>query len=449
METRYIFKCNKRQSMIKNLMLSLTIILMTVTMLTAGPYSGTDFWLQQEEIPEGHKYRVGSAPEGHVMVAGTNPNDGTPALFYSENDGLSWTPLSGLNNPAPTFHDVIISGDGRIYIADFAYGVFYSDDFGQTWTDPFEFTPEGCAAFGLHPSGVLFAGLTYSGIGFIHRSEDNGATWEAIPLPNYNSNYAVEHIHFNSQGHLFLGTINGIYRSTDVGLSWEQVNYGLNGVHVYSMTIDDQDHMYVLTTLPGLFDGYYRSMDNGSSWESVDWVPDINYALDIVGVDSSIYAINDQTIFITNDAGQTWSLLTDGLNQDESFSTGADLELSPSGYLYAAGRYVHRSSQPVFTTSLDIKPVNVLDEFSFKLFPTYPNPFNSTTTIRFSIETKDLWSLCIFDITGRVVETLANETIEPGTHEVNWDANNYPSGIYFVQLKSERKSMYQKITFLK
>jgi hypothetical protein len=234
-----------------------------------------------------------------------------------------------------------------------------------------------------------------------------------------------------------------------VGLSWEQVNYGLNGVHVYSMTIDDQDHMYVLTTLPGLFDGYYRSMDNGSSWESVDWVPDINYALDIVGVDSSIYAINDQTIFITNDAGQTWSLLTDGLNQDESFSTGADLELSPSGYLYAAGRYVHRSSQPVFTTSLDIKPINVLDEFSFKLFPTYPNPFNSTTTIRFSIETKDLWSLCIFDITGRVVETLANETIEPGTHEVNWDANNYPSGIYFVQLKSERKSMYQKITFLK
>ena len=56
--------------MIKNLKLSLTIILTTVTMLTAGPYSGTDFWLQQEEIPEGHKYRVGSAPEGHVMVPG-------------------------------------------------------------------------------------------------------------------------------------------------------------------------------------------------------------------------------------------------------------------------------------------------------------------------------------------------------------------------------------------
>ena len=128
-------------------------------MLTAGPYSGTDFWLQQEEIPEGHKYRVGSAPEGHVMVAGTNPNDGTPALFYSENDGLSWTPLSGLNNPAPTFRDVIISGDGRIYIPDFAYGVFYSNDYGQTWTGIGEFTPDGCAAFGLHPSGVLFAGL--------------------------------------------------------------------------------------------------------------------------------------------------------------------------------------------------------------------------------------------------------------------------------------------------
>ena len=409
--------------------------------------TGPDFW-QQEEIPQGYKYLVGSAPEDHVMVAGTNPNGGTPALFYSENDGLSWTPLYGINNPAPTFRDVIISGDGRIYIPDFAYGVFYSDDYGQTWTGIGEFTPDGCAAFGLHPSGVLFAGLA-SGIGYIHRSADNGSTWEAIPLPDYDSNYAVEHIHFNTQGHVFLGTINGIYRSMDMGLSWDQVNDGLNGVQVYSMTIDDQDHIYILTTQPGLFDGYYRSMDNGSTWEALDWVQDINYALDIVGVDDHIYAINDQTIFVTIDEGQTWLELTDGLSEEETFNLGADLELTSSGYLYAAGRYVHRSSQPVFSPTMDIKPINVPKIFSFKLFPAYPNPFNPTTTIQFSVETHRNASLQIFDITGQLVETLVNGQIGSGFHEIKWDAGGFASGVYFVRLQNGNHLINQKLLLLK
>jgi len=409
--------------------------------------TGPDFW-QLEDIPQGYNYLVGSGPEGHVMVAGTNPNGGTPALFYSENDDLSWTPLYGINNPAPMFRDVIISGDGRIYIPDFAYGVFYSDNYGQTWTGSGEFTPDGCAAFGLHPSGVLFAGLA-SGIGYIHRSADNGSTWEAIPLPDYDSNYAVEHIHFNTQGHVFLGTINGIYRSTDVGASWDQVNDGLNGVQVYSMTIDDQDHIYILTTQPGLFDGYYRSMDNGRTWEALDWVQDINYALDIVAVDGHIYAINDQNIFITIDEGQTWSELTNGLSEEETFNLGADLELTSSGYLYAAGRYVHRSSQPVFSPTMDIKPINVPKIFSFKLFPAYPNPFNPTTTIQFSVETHRNASLQIFDITGQLVETLVNGQIGSGFHEIKWNAGGFASGVYFVRLQNGNHLINQKLLLLK
>ena len=117
---------------------------------------------------------MGSAPDGQVLAAGTNPNGGTLSLYYSGDEGSSWTILPIPNNPAPTIQDVVLSSDGQIYLADLAYGVFYSDNYGQTWTDIGEFTPEGCASFGLHSSGVIFAGLTYTGIGYIHRSENNG-----------------------------------------------------------------------------------------------------------------------------------------------------------------------------------------------------------------------------------------------------------------------------------
>ena len=89
---------------------------------------------------------------------------------------------------------------------------------------------------------------------------------------------------------------------------------------------------------------------------------------------------------------------------------------------------------------------------SFSILSTYPNPFNPTTTIRFNIavETFHRTSLLqIFDITGRVVETLVNENLVPGKHDVVWDANNQVSGIYFVELVSGQNRSVQKLVLLK
>jgi hypothetical protein len=98
---------------------------------------------------------------------------------------------------------------------------------------------------------------------------------------------------------------------------------------------------------------------------------------------------------------------------------------------------------------LDIKPINLPNEFSFKLFSAYPNPFNPTTTIRFSVETLHVTSLQIFDITGRVVERLIDGIIQLGNHEIQWNASSYSSGIYFVELVSGEKRQVQKLILLK
>ncbi|HIB04379.1 MAG TPA: T9SS type A sorting domain-containing protein, partial [Candidatus Marinimicrobia bacterium] len=86
----------------------------------------------------------------------------------------------------------------------------------------------------------------------------------------------------------------------------------------------------------------------------------------------------------------------------------------------------------------------------FTLYQNYPNPFNPTTTIRFDlVETWRATSLLIYDITGRVVETLVNEQIESGQHEIQWDASQQASGIYFVELVSGENRKIQKMILLK
>lgn len=87
----------------------------------------------------------------------------------------------------------------------------------------------------------------------------------------------------------------------------------------------------------------------------------------------------------------------------------------------------------------------------FSLSQNYPNPFNPTTTIKFSIpaETHGRTTLQVFDILGREVKTLVNKNFSSGNYEVNFDASNLPSGIYYYRLEAGDYSESRKMILLK
>ncbi|HJL75165.1 MAG TPA: lamin tail domain-containing protein, partial [Candidatus Marinimicrobia bacterium] len=83
------------------------------------------------------------------------------------------------------------------------------------------------------------------------------------------------------------------------------------------------------------------------------------------------------------------------------------------------------------------------------LHPSYPNPFNPITTIKFSVETFHATSISIYNLTGRLVETLVNERLLSGKHEITWNASSQPSGVYFVKLSNGESVQTQKLILLK
>ena len=86
------------------------------------------------------------------------------------------------------------------------------------------------------------------------------------------------------------------------------------------------------------------------------------------------------------------------------------------------------------------------------LYPAYPNPFNPIATIRFDIpkvETQIIATLHIYDIRGRLVETLVNGSMLPGTYAVQWQADGFASGMYFARLRYGKEMKTQKILLLK
>jgi hypothetical protein len=68
------------------------------------------------------------------------------------------------------------------------------------------------------------------------------------------------------------------------------------------------------------------------------------------------------------------------------------------------------------------------------LHANYPNPFNPATTIRFQLDSPSFATLTIFNIMGQEVDILVQNVLPIGRHSVSWNANGYPSGIYFYRL---------------
>ncbi|MDK9701354.1 MAG: T9SS type A sorting domain-containing protein, partial [bacterium] len=83
------------------------------------------------------------------------------------------------------------------------------------------------------------------------------------------------------------------------------------------------------------------------------------------------------------------------------------------------------------------------------LLTTFPNPFNSSTTISYSLPKPGLVELRLFDITGREVATLVNQKQQPGNYRVTFDGKKLSSGTYFVRMQAGKFVKTQKMVLLR
>jgi hypothetical protein len=81
----------------------------------------------------------------------------------------------------------------------------------------------------------------------------------------------------------------------------------------------------------------------------------------------------------------------------------------------------------------------VEDDFlasDFVLYQNYPNPFNPTTSIQYAISNRQFVTLKVYDLLGREVVTLVDELKAAGNYEIDFNARNLPSGVYFYRIQA-------------
>jgi len=102
-------------------------------------------------------------------------------------------------------------------------------------------------------------------------------------------------------------------------------------------------------------------------------------------------------------------------------------------------------------TSIESEIENKIDQLpsDYLLSQNYPNPFNPTTSLQYTIGSLQFVTLKVYDVLGREVAMLVNEEKQAGEYEVEFNAANLPSGIYFYQLKAGQYSETKKMVLLK
>jgi hypothetical protein len=241
--------------------------------------------------------------------------------------------------------------------------------------------------------------------------------------------------------YLFAGTWgSGIFLSTNNGTSWTPVNAGLTNPRVYTLSASGAN------LFAGTGGRVFLSSDSGTSWTAVDSGLTSTLVRAFAVSDTNLFAATGGGgVFVSADSGMSWVAANSGL------TSPSVLALTVSGTnLFAgtgAGGVLRRPLSEMIIATRETSPYDIPGAYSLR--QNYPNPFNPTTTIEFMIPSKSHVSLQIFNVLGRLVTTLVNETLDPGRHTAVWDAHLFASGVYLYRLQAGEYQETKRLVVLR
>jgi len=163
---------------------------------------------------------------------------------------------------------------------------------------------------------------------------------------------------------------------------------------------------------------------------------------------------------LSGDAWLGWEAAEEGVleagDEEEFLILFNSTELS-SGEYEGSLTFIHNAeggevSIPIILTVTDPFSVNEPDislPTDFAISSVYPNPFNSTTTVRFALPTDDNVAFELVDLSGRVVSEVGAQHFAAGTHNMSISGIDLPSGIYFIQMTGTNSTRVTKIALMK
>lgn len=371
-------------------------------------------------------------------------------LFYQDEGDTIWTKAFPSNGYA-VGNSIYVDNGGTLYtlgsIVNFNNSQspntnWKSTDNGTTWLPD----TSGISAMsnGSIPKYLADeAGVQHyavSGVPVECYLKTSGSPWtpDTTGLSKFPQNYPNTFFS-DMRGNLYLAVTTTtdytgmLFRRPIGGGTWVADTAGLQKAIVYSISVDPSGNLYAGTYGNGIYkragdtwvslsspgglssnDAFVTAVDNsGALWAGFSYQNGFNYVW--------------QGVYYTTDDGGSWTMA--GV---DSISVRALIAYGDSVYAvtYNDGLYLLTKS-----TAVGIRQKSRVPN-TFALYQNYPNPFNPSTVISYQLTVSSHVILKVYDVIGREVETLIDETEKSGEHRVTLNASRLSSGVYFYRVEA-------------
>ena len=416
--------------------------------------SGTQKWVQRfSSFNDTHEYGAGIVlNNSDVFVIGStlprNTRRDYCLLKYNSQGVQQWISINSMQDSTNIPKSIALDSNGNIFVTGYSFtninNLFYNTvKYNSSGTIQWIRRYQGSGNTLNHAYKILTGNS--GNIYITGESIGSSGNYDILTIKYSNSGSQIHTARYNSQYNL-----NDWPNDMTVDLYENIYIAGLS----YSNNYSDCVTIKYDSTVTQHWESRYDNSGTSTDWASsicVDYLGNVY----VTGVTN--YGIYNNIDFLTikyNPTGnQQWVTFYNG--PQNFYDIAKFIIAGDSSSIYVSGNSDSSGTGTDIVTIkylqlVGIKKLSNTFPKDFSLFQNFPNPFNPSTKIKFDVanqpaETK----LVIYDVLGKEITALVNRQLNPGSYEVNWNAADYPSGVYFYKLTAGDFSEVKKMILLK
>ncbi len=244
-----------------------------------------------------------------------------------------------------------------------------------------------------------------------------------------------------------------LVKSDNFGGTWKIIYPPYGEIYsCYSITTPQDDSLTVYAGLNGVI---IKSIDGGNSWNAVLIEKETTFNSLIINPDNpeEIFAggktsENSFVLQKSNDAGEHWQAVTPVINCCVKGITSMVGTVDNNNFTL----FIATDGDGVFyyeESLVSVNEKNFRAPLQYKLEQNYPNPFNPSTMITYEIPRETNVSIKIYNVLGKEITTLLNKNQKAGKYEIEWNAADFGSGVYFYTIKSDDFILTKKMILVR
>jgi len=405
----------------------------SILLLSSSLFCQSGSWILTKTPVDANLKLIHAIDSLNIWVAGDSGY-----ILYSSDNGNNWS----IQNFRPNYqiNDLFFlnskngwaiesgSSDGNI-VDNF---ILTTSDGGLNWQSK-RFRPDNIIL-----NTICFVNDTFGIVGgdnsIFHYTTNGGIDWNEIQRDTATfSHFPVRKVRFiNDTVGVAVGGIfdrgGVIWHCTDGGFIW--MTDSAYADPFFDMAFIDSNTIIALASdIERSFpSAVFKTTNLGTSW--------FYREIPFYGVSLGIYARTSQEIWGT--FGQEFIMSSDRGENWQTFTTPDSISVFDITFIDSLNGYAVGQNGKLLKYRYIISSVENAQHFNegyFKIYPNYPNPFNSETNIKFELFEESFVQLSLYNVLGEKLLNLYEGIVNKGTNELSFNFNNLNSGVYFISIE--------------